>query len=114
MAFVSASFFVVSVFVPVGAYVPLRSAPLGVSGHTEAQMPVAVQLPQAAKETWQEQSTAKSSWNPLALGLVIGLFAAAVGGRAPAALAADVGNGEGVFAVLCLMPCRREQLRCTR
>merc|ERR1719199_399063 len=50
---------------------------------------------------WQKQGPPKSSWNPIALGLVMGLFAAAIGGRAPAAIAADVGNGEAVFAANC-------------
>merc|ERR1719203_1749483 len=41
----------------------------------------------------------RSSWSPLALGLALGLLAAVV--RAPAAQAADLENGEGVFGGNC-------------
>merc|ERR1719203_1769953 len=41
----------------------------------------------------------RSSWSPLALGLALGLLAAVV--RAPAALAADLENGEGIFGGNC-------------
>ena len=42
-----------------------------------------------------------SAWNPLAFGMALGLFAAVVGARAPAALAADLDNGESTFAANC-------------
>merc|ERR1712048_1146584 len=48
-----------------------------------------------------EVQAQSSSWNPLGLGMVVGFFAALVVGRAPAALAADVANGESVFAGNC-------------
>merc|ERR1740129_2463645 len=46
-------------------------------------------------------STAQAggAWNPLALGVALGLLAAVVGGRP--ALAADLENGEGVFLGNC-------------
>merc|ERR1719247_2760659 len=50
------------------------------------------------QESAQEQSTA---WRPLAIGAALGLFAAVVIGRAPAALAADVENGEAIFNGNC-------------
>merc|ERR1719310_559882 len=46
----------------------------------------------------QEQSAA---WRPLAIGAALGLFAAVVVGRAPAALAADIENGEAIFNGNC-------------
>merc|ERR1719324_160825 len=49
----------------------------------------------------EHQEEAQTSWNPLMFGLVLGLFAATVGGRAPAAMAADLDNGESVFAANC-------------
>merc|ERR1712130_597674 len=48
-----------------------------------------------------EMTEAQTSWNPLAFGLVLGFFVAMVGGRAPNALAADLDNGESVFAASC-------------
>merc|ERR1712196_382801 len=42
-----------------------------------------------------------SSLSPLTFGMMLGLFAAAVMGRAPAAMAADVENGESIFAANC-------------
>jgi len=55
---------------------------------------------------YQEQTAAmpeekQSGWSPLAFGAVIGLFAAVVIGRAPAAMAADLENGESVFTGNC-------------
>merc|ERR1712113_1270664 len=49
-------------------------------------------------EPSQEESTA---WRPLAIGAALGLFAAVVIGRAPAALAADLENGEAIFNGNC-------------
>merc|ERR1712224_45129 len=56
------------------------------------------QLWVAHEESAERQS---SSMSPLGLGMVMGLFAAAVIGRAPAALAADLENGESTFAANC-------------
>merc|ERR1712226_1713354 len=39
--------------------------------------------------------------NPLVFGMFLGLFASAVVSQAPAAFAADVDNGQGVFAANC-------------
>merc|ERR1719247_1895208 len=50
------------------------------------------------QEPSQEESTA---WRPLAIGAALGLFAAVVIGRAPAALAADLENGEAIFNGNC-------------
>merc|ERR1719203_1920810 len=41
----------------------------------------------------------RSAWSPLVLGLALGLLAAIV--RSPAALAADLENGEGIFGGNC-------------
>lgn len=41
-----------------------------------------------------------TSWNPLALGMIAGLFAAFVTSSTPA-VAADLDNGESVFAASC-------------
>merc|ERR1719191_1758879 len=56
------------------------------------------QIPSVTEESSQEQSTA---WRPLAIGAALGLFAAVIIGRAPAALAADVENGEAIFNGNC-------------
>merc|ERR1712216_1068879 len=50
------------------------------------------------QEPVQEESTA---WRPLAIGAALGLFAAVIIGRAPAALAADLENGEAIFNGNC-------------
>merc|ERR1719498_2149336 len=54
------------------------------------------------RPTVHESATEQSAaWRPLAIGAALGLFAAVVAGRAPAALAADLENGESVFNGNC-------------
>ena len=45
--------------------------------------------------------TAQSFLNPLSFGVALGLFVAVVTGRAPAAMAADLENGESIFQGNC-------------
>merc|ERR1740122_213662 len=45
------------------------------------------------------ESAPENAWSPLALGVALGLLAAAIGGRP--ALAADLENGEGIFLGNC-------------
>merc|ERR1711924_479510 len=56
------------------------------------------QMQPVVQQPVEEQSTA---WRPLAIGAALGLFAAVVIGRAPAALAADIENGEAIFNGNC-------------
>jgi len=80
---------------------PTGAAPTGAAPH-EVAVPVVhgMQPPQwfANDTTVQTQA---SSWNPLAVGMILGLFAAAVAGSPPAAMAADIDNGSSVFAGNC-------------
>merc|ERR1712227_456776 len=55
-------------------------------------------MPPLSQVEVKEQSAA---WRPLAIGAALGLLAAVVVGRAPAALAADLENGEAVFSGNC-------------
>jgi len=77
--------------VPTGNLARIASTP-GVSTSQVEQQ-------QAFEQIEVEPQT--SSWNPLAFGMVLGLFAAIVGANAPAALAADLDNGESTFAANC-------------
>jgi len=61
----------------------------------------ASQVQQQQRFTEITEEPQVSSWNPLAFGMVLGLFAAVVGASAPAALAADLDNGESTFAANC-------------
>ena len=98
----SASLFAVAAVNPACAYVaPSGAHPHGVPAQSDVSEPAVMHLRQAANNIRHEQSPSTTSWNPMVLGLVMGLFAAAVGGRAPAALAADAANGESVFAANC-------------
>merc|ERR1719421_2395536 len=82
------------------AYV-MPSARAGAGARSEAAPAEAAAAEIAAAAAAAETQQAGSSWNPLALGVALGLMAAVVGGRAPAALAADLENGEGVFNGNC-------------
>ena len=70
---------------PRAVYTPDASAP-------QVQQPLFVEI---------ADEPPASSFNPLAFGMVLGLFVAVVGARAPAALAADLDNGESTFAANC-------------
>ena len=48
-----------------------------------------------------EEPQQSQAWSPLALGAALGLMAAVIAGRAPAAMAADLENGENVFSGNC-------------
>merc|ERR1711976_254099 len=47
------------------------------------------------------EKASTTSWNPLVFGMFLGLFASAVVSQAPAAFAADLDNGQAVFAASC-------------
>jgi len=84
------------------AYVsPNGALPHEVSSQTVVSERAAVQLPRALGSIRHEQIPAVTPWSPLVFGLAMGLFAAVVGVRAPSALAADLDNGESVFAASC-------------
>ena len=57
----------------------------------------------AAAQQWSAPDVEETprSWSPLAFGAALGLLSAVVVGRAPAALAADLENGESVFLANC-------------
>lgn len=62
----------------------------------------AVQTPALAPmQEGREAEIPASSWNPVALGMIVGLFAAFVGGTTPVHAAADLDNGSTVFSANC-------------
>merc|ERR1711956_162305 len=69
--------------------VVLQTAPSAVSGGS---------LDEAALDT-QHEISSHVAWNPLALGLALGLLAAVAGSRP--VMAADLENGEAIFGANC-------------